>query len=104
MYLKIYSSHELRLPIYVHRSKEDIYHDGEDLNNTKMLASAPTTLTNGNSDSNHFLPDIHSLDLTFKPEMGQHNTLVLPSNLPLGSVAGKHINVSCLLSLERPRN
>jgi hypothetical protein len=52
----------------------------------KVLASAPKTLISGDA-----LPDIAALDLTFRPEMGVHATLELPSNLPLDFLAGEHL-------------
>lgn len=48
----------------------------------KGLASAPTTLLNGEA-----LPDIAALDLLFKPSMGEMTSLALPENLPLQFLA-----------------
>jgi hypothetical protein len=50
----------------------------------KALASAPKTLMSGEG-----LPDIMALDLTFRPDIGVHEALDLPSNLPLDFLAGK---------------
>ena len=49
----------------------------------KRLASAPTTLVNGD-----MLPDVDSMDLNFRPEMGDISSFALPDNLPLNFIAG----------------
>ena len=59
----------------------------------KRLASAPTTLINGD-----MLPDVDSMDLNFRPEMGDISSFALPDNLPLNFIAGKlfHCYVSII--------
>ena len=56
----------------------------EDDTTSKSLASAPKTILTGDE-----LPDIQTLDLLFKPTMGQVNMLALPENLPLDFIASK---------------
>lgn len=51
---------------------------------SKALASAPSTLLNGDA-----LPDIQALDLLFKPSMGEMSNLALPENLPLDFIASE---------------
>ncbi len=51
----------------------------------KVLASAPTTIANGDA-----LPDVHALDLLFKPQMGEMSSLGLPENLPLDFIASEY--------------
>jgi len=46
------------------------------------LANAPHTLTQGD-----ILPEVASLDLSYKPQLGEGPSLDLPSNLPLPNVA-----------------
>ncbi len=66
----------------------------DDVTIMKGLASAPATMLNGD-----LLPDIHGLDLTFKPEMGQMASLALPSNLPLDFLADINYEGAALPSI-----
>lgn len=48
----------------------------------KEIHVAPTTLVDGD-----MLPDVAALDLMFKPELGEMNSLALPDNLALPNLA-----------------
>eukprot|EP01035_Chromulina_nebulosa_P037882 gene37882-51149_t len=81
--------------ILVFNSSINPYKEYQTLDNLISHGSAPMTIMTGDE-----LPDIQTLDLLFKPTMGQVNMLALPENLPLDFIAsGIQFNVSDLPSI-----
>eukprot|EP01039_Chlorochromonas_danica_P009125 gene9125-10074_t len=74
------------------KEKKDGLLDGD--NKNKNLSSAPVTLISGDA-----LPDIETMDLLFKPSMGEMTALALPENLPLDFIANIQFNAIDLPSI-----
>ena len=57
-----------------------------DLMNDISMADAPMSIKSG-----YVLPDIDSLDLSFRPHTSLLSDLTLPNDLPLHSIAGSYL-------------